>query len=324
MPRISVVIPVYNVKTFLPTCLDSVCAQTLSDLEIILVDDGSTDESGQICDQYAQRDNRVRVIHKKNNGPSDARNVGIAHATAPYIGFVDGDDYIDSDMYELLYRDLQETAADIACCGLYHCYKDHASSPEPHPYREVLSSGKAIEAVFAAELVTANTVNKLFKRELFDTIKYPVGKTFEDAFICIDLMMLAHVVSINTARRYHYFHRSESLTTMRFNHQDLDAIDAWQHNYELIQEHLPRLLNIAQMRLCWAHFYVLDKICQTNNPSAEDRYIRDQVVAFLRKNRRFILTNPHFRLSRKWSMRALAVSYPLYRSIVRATARRSN
>ena len=123
--RISVIVPVYNVERFLPECIESICAQTYRNLEIILVDDGSPDRCGAICDEYAAKDARVRVIHKDNTGQADSRNIAIGMAKAPLIGFVDSDDWIDPDMYETLYRTMVENDADISMCGHYLSYVNH-------------------------------------------------------------------------------------------------------------------------------------------------------------------------------------------------------
>lgn len=116
-PLISIIIPVYNVERYLNKCLDSIINQTYKNLEIVLVDDGSTDRSGLICDDYAAKDNRVIVLHKENSGVSEARNIGLKHSTGEFIGFVDGDDYVDRQMYELLLERLESDNSDMAACN---------------------------------------------------------------------------------------------------------------------------------------------------------------------------------------------------------------
>lgn len=116
---ISIIVPVYKVENYLSKCLDSMICQTYKNIEIILVDDGSPDNSGKICDDYAKKDSRIKVIHKENGGLSDARNAGLKIATGKYIGFVDSDDYISVEMYEKLYNQAKKEDADIACCNYY-------------------------------------------------------------------------------------------------------------------------------------------------------------------------------------------------------------
>ncbi|MFR2551722.1 MAG: glycosyltransferase [Clostridioides difficile] len=123
MPKISIIVPVYNVEKYLEKCVRSILAQTFTDFELILVDDGSLDSSGAMCDQFAEQDQRVKVIHKENGGLSDARNAGIELATGEYLGFVDSDDYIADDMYELLYTNIVKEDADLSICGIYDVYE---------------------------------------------------------------------------------------------------------------------------------------------------------------------------------------------------------
>ena len=126
MPKISIIVPVYNVEKYLEKCVRSILAQTFTDFELILVDDGSPDSSGAMCDQFAEQDQRVKVIHKENGGLSDARNAGIEIATGEYLGFVDSDDYIADDMYELLYTNIVKDA-DLSICGIYDVYEERAN-----------------------------------------------------------------------------------------------------------------------------------------------------------------------------------------------------
>ena len=127
MPKISIIVPVYNVEKYLEKCVRSILAQTFTDFELILVDDGSPDSSGAMCDQFAEQDQRVKVIHKENGGLSDARNAGIEIATGEYLGFVDSDDYIADDMYELLYTNIVKEDADLSICGIYDVYEERAN-----------------------------------------------------------------------------------------------------------------------------------------------------------------------------------------------------
>ena len=124
MPKVSIIVPVYKVGPYLAKCIDSILSQTLTDFELILVDDGSPDSCGEICDGYAKKDERIKVIHKQNGGLSSARNAGLDIAKGEYIGFVDSDDYIEHDMYEFLYKNSVQYDTDIACCGIRHHYGD--------------------------------------------------------------------------------------------------------------------------------------------------------------------------------------------------------
>lgn len=180
-PQVSVIVPVYNVEHYIHRALDSLLNQTYPHLDIILVDDGSPDKCPQICDEYARKDNRVRVIHKKNGGLSDARNVGLDIATGEYITFLDSDDYILPDTVEKFLRTAHEQNVDVVCCGLNII----DTSGKIYDYRKCEASFKASgEAVVKLLLKDVFPYNfspaKFYKRTLFDGIHFPVGRIYED------------------------------------------------------------------------------------------------------------------------------------------------
>nr|OTO70154.1 hypothetical protein A5866_002374 [Enterococcus sp. 12C11_DIV0727] len=177
-------------------CVDSILSQTFSDIEVILVDDGSTDKSGEICDQYVVKDQRIRVIHKKNGGLSSARNIGLDIAVGRYIGFVDSDDYIANDMYEILYDQLIESNADLSCVGMIDVYENRTSELKQNKIIELVDQKQAIKLVVDGKDIFAYAVNKLYKRDLFNDIRYPEGKIVEDAFIIIDLLLLCERICL--------------------------------------------------------------------------------------------------------------------------------
>lgn len=187
-PLVSVIVPVYNVEKYIDKCIESIQKQTLDNIEIILVDDGSTDLSGKKCDAYLT-DNRIKVIHKKNGGISEARNFGIRAATAPYVGFVDSDDYIAVDMYEVLYKRITEENADIAFCGMYDCYANRTKpSYEKTEGKFVTDAEEAIKLVMHGKMASVTAVNKLYKKKLLDENCFLVGKTSEDAHFIIPFL----------------------------------------------------------------------------------------------------------------------------------------
>ena len=206
---ISVIIPVYKVEKLLRRCVQSVIDQSYINLEIILVDDGSPDNCGVICDELAQADSRVKVIHKKNGGLSDARNAGIDIATGDWIGFVDSDDYIASDMYENLLSLCRRTGADIAVCK-YICVLEDETA-------EFKTSGefRVIEDPFREficnKCCAVNVWNKLYKKELFGKIRYPVGILYEDLATTYKLIDCTKKIVISDSEHYAYVQRSDSI-----------------------------------------------------------------------------------------------------------------
>lgn len=314
MSKISVIIPVYNVEKYLKKCVESVLKQTIADLEIILVDDGSTDRSGRICDEYAERDSRIVVVHKKNGGLSSARNIGIEIAKSQYIGFVDSDDYIEEDMYEVLYRNIMENDADLAMCDLYHCYEGKKIKINPIKEKFILDSEQAIKMVMEAKKTSVTAVNKLYKKELFDEIRYPEGKLSEDAFVIIDILMRAKKIVFTSEQKYFYVHRKGSITTSGFKKKDLNVLEAYLKNYKLIKENYPDIIDVAKMRYMWAHFYVLDKMMLSAN--GVDKEIENKIISGLKKNYKFIIKDPRFNKSRKIAMTLLMINRKLYKMCV--------
>ena len=165
--KISVIVPVYNVEQYLERCVESIINQTYKNLEIILVDDGSTDNSGKLCDELAKKDNRIKVIHKENGGLSDARNRGIEEAAANIVGFIDSDDYIDKDMYEVLFENLKKTGANLSMCGHYDVFNGIIPNQVENIEVKLLSPSQAIKMVMEAKILSVTAVNKLYKKDLF-------------------------------------------------------------------------------------------------------------------------------------------------------------
>lgn len=317
MAEISIIVPVYNVEKYLKKCLDSILAQTFIDFELLLIDDGSTDSSGKICDEYGRKDERIKVYHKDNGGLSSARNYGIERSNAPFLGFVDSDDYIDADMYEVLYRNLKNEDADISMCSLFDIYNGKPPKVNAQTEYFVTNACEAIRIVMEAKITSVTAWNKLYKRELFQNVRYPEGKTAEDASVIVELLMQTNKNVITTEQKYYYVHRINSITTGEFTAIDYDVIEAWRKNYRLVKENYPQLLDVVRMRVCGAYFYVLDKMIMTDLVDEADKEKEKQVIKYLKKNFRLIIKREHFKKSRKIALCLLMVNKGLYRWCVR-------
>lgn len=212
-PQISIIVPVYNVADYLPKCIESILAQTFTDFELILINDGSPDKSPQICDHYASLDSRVHVIHKKNGGVSEARNCGLDIARGKYIGFADSDDWLAPDMFELLYNLSEKHDADISICGHYVVTDD---STEPlYEYFEgeiVYSNVEGVQKIVEDVEIQSYLWNKLFKRELFENLRFPVGKIYEDLWAMYFLFKNANKSVRVWDPKYYYLQRGGSIT----------------------------------------------------------------------------------------------------------------
>jgi len=217
LPLISIIVPVYNVKDYVEKCLDSICGQSYANLEIIVIDDGSTDGSGEVCDTYASKDKRIKVIHRKNGGLSAARNEGLDVAAGEFIGFVDSDDWIDTDMYEFLYGLLKTGDADISICSHY--------LEKPHKTKIKYTSDKvlnltprdAIRLLVEDDIVRNFAWDKLYRRTLFDELRFPQDRYFEDIAIMYKIFYRARKIVMKGHPKYHYMVRTDSITGSRYN-----------------------------------------------------------------------------------------------------------
>lgn len=206
--------PVYKVESYLPKCLDSIVNQTYQNLEIILIDDGSPDRCGEICDEYAKRDNRIVVIHKENGGVSSARNVGLKLASGEYIGWVDSDDWVEKDMFAYLLNGLQSYDADIAVCGQYECFKNRIIPCGCNEIR-VLDTRQAIHWLLENQKLKNYVWDKLCKKELYDGIQFPEGRAIEDVAVTYHLFEKANCVVCLPKKKYYYLKRNDSITNKR-------------------------------------------------------------------------------------------------------------
>lgn len=221
---ISVVIPVYNVETYLDACVRSVMKQTYSNIEIILVDDGATDNSGEMCDFYAKEDSRVKVIHKDNGGLSDARNCGIEVTKGEFITFVDSDDIVSCKYIETLYSLIKNNNADISICNCVHCFEDTDIQFSMSTYLEVLDSDSAINNLLYQKKFLVSAWSKMYRRRFFEDVIFPVGMLYEDSAIMYKIFEKAKTIVYSNAKIYAYFHRNGSITTQKFDARNFDIL----------------------------------------------------------------------------------------------------
>lgn len=238
--KISVIVPVYKVEPYLRKCLDSIVNQTYQNLEIILVDDGSPDNSGAICDEYAAWDERIRVIHKANNGVSSARNAGLAVATGEWVGFVDSDDWIETDMYEYLLQGAEKYGAAVAVCGMR---KAGTGVPLSFQYEEVriLNREQALRELLGNTNMLLSCCGKLAKRELWEKVRFSDFKIGEDLLAMGRLLDRADVIVCLPEIKYNYLTRPESALTDPSLGSRLDCWRAAFRQYEELSPEWPQL-----------------------------------------------------------------------------------
>jgi len=256
---ISVVVPVYKVEKYLDRCVASIVAQTYENLEIILVDDGSPDGCGVICDNWARKDPRVKVVHKENGGLSSARNAGVAVATGKYVGFVDSDDYIHPQMYEKLYAALTETGADVSICN--YDYVDESGAAdlqmrEVSPVKtEVLTREQAYEKIAVVKKGYAYYVtawNKLYPRSVFEQLQFKEGFVHEDEFFVHHLFSRCSRIATISDMLYLYVQRSGSITKGKATARSLHGVYAYYDRYEFFRgENRRRFARLSLQSANW-------------------------------------------------------------------------
>jgi len=274
---ISVIVPVYNVEKYLSQCINSILNQTIKSLEIILVDDGSLDNSGKICDEFSKKDDRIVVIHKENNGLSSARNAGLKIATGSYIGFVDSDDWLDENMYESLLKLIKDTNSDISCCKFFKTANGEEKIPPINS--EVIESFNNIEGLnnFYTDLYTQTVVawNKLYNRKLFDNIIYPIGKIHEDEGTTYKLFYKANKITYTNRPFYYYRTTPNSITTSKFNKKRLDILDVYDDKIKFI-----KTINdegIYSKTLKWYLFTLINCYFECSNSMEDNQKYLDSI-----------------------------------------------
>lgn len=231
---ISVIVPVYNVEKYLKQCIESIINQTYKNLEIILVDDGSTDNSGSLCDDYAAKDTRIKVIHKENGGLSDARNAGLDICTGDFIGFVDSDDWLELNMYEVMLKNILVNNCDIVSCGHYVEYKN--KNYKAYFKNKIIKKSDIVKDYYAENNVFYAPWMRLYKKYIWKSLRFPKGKIYEDVFVFLDSFLEAEkIVSISDCL-YHYRQRKSSTMGRKFDKRQLDLIEGHEKNLKMISK----------------------------------------------------------------------------------------
>lgn len=220
--KVSVIVPVYNMEKYLSRCVDSILAQTYSNLEVILVDDGSKDSSPAICDKYAERDSRVKVVHKANGGPGSARNLGIEESTGDYIAFVDSDDTIKNNMYERMLKLVIDNCADMVCSNIYDDVQRDAIT-------QVMSREEALRNRLLGKNISDSTVDKLYTRKLFSTLRFPIDRNIsEDTAIVYQLISVSNRIVYTNEKFYNITRTDNSLSRSKYDGRCIAIIDTYE------------------------------------------------------------------------------------------------
>lgn len=308
---ISVIIPIYDVEPYLRNCLDSVVGQTYRNLEIICVDDGSPDGCGAICDEYAAKDNRIRVIHKENGGLSSARNAGIEIAHGDFVSFIDSDDRVDPDMVEYLYRLLEKYDADISVC-LTTVYGKQQWKPYELAKEEIIGSKECTERLLYNDGVSVSAWAKLYKKELFTDIRFPDGKIFEDVGTTYRTFLSAEYIALGNEAKYNYTIRENSILTGTFDRRKLDMMEMSERMARDISEVYPDLEKAVFRWRMYARFSTLNRMMQAGSEWEPERR---EMIDFVKENAGALLADPKVQRRDKIATILILIGYPLYKFV---------
>lgn len=311
LPLISMVLPVYNVSAYLRKCLDSVVKQDYPDLEIILVDDGSEDESSSICDEYAEKDSRIKVIHKTNGGLSDARNAGSDVASGEYITFVDSDDSISPDYVSYLYSLIRKYGTKMSLCTHTVVFENGDQTVYGDGGDECLDAETCIRRMLYHDVIDTSAWAKLYHRSLVKEIRYPYGVLYEDIGTTYKFFMACGKIACGYQSKYQYYIRKNSIVTGSFNPRKFDLLKMTDQMGEDVVNAYPQLKNAVMRRRVYARFSVLNQMSGVIGAEKE----RNEIISFIKEHTNTVFRDPLTPKRDKAAMILLWISYGLYRKV---------
>lgn len=284
-PLISIIIPVFNVEKYLDRCIISIINQTYSKIEIVLVDDGSTDASGKICDKYSMLDRRISVVHKENGGLSDARNAGLERIHGQWVCFVDSDDWVTDNYIELLFSLVESTHSEIAI-GTYDLVKEYEKDKTKKyevGHTVILSNFEAMKRLLYQKGFTTSACAKLYNARLFTEIRFPKGKLYEDVETIYKVIKNAGTVVYTDTILYHYFQRKTGIVRTVFNPQKMDYVENCKWVLSDVRKEYPMLEKAAISRFLWANIHVLVYLDDKFTYHNEFEYLWGNIKKYRRK-----------------------------------------
>lgn len=310
---VSIIVPVYKVEKYISSCIESIINQTYKKFELLLIDDGSPDNCGKICDEYAKRDMRIKVYHKANGGLSDARNYGINHAQGNYLVFVDSDDFVASIYLETLVSLIKEFNADVACVDSILTKKRNISSQKSiTEVRKCVSGIDAIEICFRRIGFGTSACGKIYKKELFIDIRFPEGKLYEDSQTIPYIFAKCTYVAYSNLKLYVYYMRAESITHSEIDDYHMKFFDDFISVIKYIDKNYPELHDAAVCRYCCDSFSIfINRLLFNSN-------YKKRILEAKNKSKKYWeegLKNPYISNKKKFQLWLLLKNETLYKFI---------
>ncbi len=304
---ISVVVPIYNVEKYLSRCIDSIINQTYTNLEIVLVDDGSTDNCGNICDEYSKNDNRIKVIHKENGGLSDARNAGLSAIIGSYVTFIDSDDTIEKDYIKTLYELIKKYKTMMSIAS-YSLVNGNNITNKGLGYEETLLDTKTCLSRMLMEYgFNVSSCAKMYSTDLFENIEFPKGRLYEDNGTTYRLIMKCEKIAYSNKSIYNYIIRKNSITAARFTLKKMDYIYMTDMECNEIIKHYPDLIDVCESRMAVARFSVLRQML--NEKLKNDELVEEnRIIEYLKVNYKKLMHNKSTSKKTKMSLVLLMIN----------------
>lgn len=306
MEKISVIIPVYNVKQYLERCVESVIAQTYKELEIILVDDGSTDGSADICDNYGKKDNRIVVVHKSNGGLSSARNAGMNIATGLFFAFLDSDDYLYEDNIEHQIDLIRKENADVVCTAYRDAVRTYYETKEIH----TMTGREAAKRMFIRDGVDSNSPCKLYRASLFSDIRFPEGRLYENVPVTYKVLLKAETVVVSGKVGYYIESRDNSITRSPFKSRDIDYMLFTQTVLEDVKRNYKDLVEYAEVFFFESVISLMEKLHNNDYVPSEET---EKVKCEFKKIYKSVLKSRYVSKTKK--IITLLLKFHLYSSV---------
>ncbi len=315
MSGISVIVPVYNAEQYLTNCIESILSQTFQDYELILIDDGSTDESGVICDEYARKNRQIKVIHQSNAGPSAARNRGLEESRGNYITFVDADDYVEMSYLEKLWQTLERYGADLVVGGMVVVREGKRSkrrkdmvAPELKMER-MATREEAYRGMLEGKHALLFAWGKLYHRRLFQGLQYAEGEIYEDVKIICKLIERAERIVLTSYAGYFYIQRLGSITHEAMSHKHMILLENEKRLWTFMKDRYPKLESLAKRQYLNSCFFLIEKMASDPKFQGECRNLRKIIL----KNWKYLLFSTCVSWMERGGMICLLFGIPCYR-----------
>lgn len=314
--KITIIIPAYNIECYLNKCIESIVKQTYKDIEIIIVNDGSTDNTSKMCDIWKNKDNRIKYIYKNNGGLSSARNSGLNIATGKYIVFIDSDDFIENNMIEVLYNNIKNNDADISICNRYYYYeKDNQSRLRFEHVNKIINMDKkeALINLMNFSYFDMSAWCKMYKKELFNDIRFPEGKYCEDYYIMYKLFDKTNKIVYDSRPLYYYLQREGSITKKK--ELLLDYVYASEEQMEYISKKYPELEIYCKSAYALSYLTIYNKVII--NGGVVSKKIIKEFKEKIKSNKKYVYNNKKISISRKIQIFMFLYFTSLYNIIIK-------